>query len=148
MVLSLIAVIDTILIVIYANEPFITKYRNVLLYSLYFINILGVFILFFYFELLYLRVHKYYNKILDCVYGQKTASTVSVLSVNFELFENSGVEFYSFDALEWSDSKNDYIERTIICDAEFNLSFIEGQMIDVVTCGSMLIGYEVRDEKE
>ena len=60
-----------------------------------------------------------------------------------------GVDFYRINVLEWVESEDDYVERTILVDNEVkNLDILAGDIVKVKTTSNMLIGYEIISRKQ
>ena len=76
--------------------------------------------------------------------GNKQSCDVTVLRTNEYLQDKNDVYFKSFDVLEWSELKNDYVERTLFYDCNFDLDFKENQMLNIIICGNTLLAYEVK----
>ncbi len=146
-VLSLIAVmliINAVLIIVFAGMPFGSGLKPYFILASSVSTVILTFIICMYYQIIYAPIKSYYLKILEILSGKRFNDTVTVLRVNDYPSDKLGVEFTSFDVLVWSDTQNDYVERTVLVDANFKLDIVENQMVTMVTCGNILLSYEVK----
>ena len=135
---------NAILIVIYADKPVGSNLRNTFQLITYLITVILIFIAGLYYEIFYVPLKKYYLKLVECLLGKKQVSDVTVLCIYNEISDKSSVKFKRLDVLEWSEIQNDYTHREIYFDANIELEFQDNQMVKILTCGNMLLGYEVK----
>jgi hypothetical protein len=110
--------------------------------------VLSVFGITFYIEIVFLKYRRYYNLIIDSVTSLRTTSDVTVLRINNDLNDKNGSDFTSFDVLEWSTIKNDYVERTISVDVKANVKFNKDDMLKIVSANGVLLAYEVKNNEK
>ena len=91
----------------------------------------------------YARVHNYEKFVCDAVTGEKIRSEITVISVDKTLTVKYGVEYYKLNVLEWSQSSDEYIRRTVLIDNEKNdLIFNGGEILNIETYSNVLTAYE------
>lgn len=141
-ILAIMITINVILVIVFAGYPYGSGMRTPFMIISNVITIFFTFLTGMYFEIFFVPVKNHYAKVLDALFGKKERVTVTVLRMNEDVLDKVGVKFKSFDAVAWSDIQNDYVERTVIYDCDFEVNFVENQMVDIVTCGNILLGYE------
>ncbi|MBO5888826.1 MAG: hypothetical protein J6Q58_01650 [Clostridia bacterium] len=144
LIMAIMLLTNVILIVSFADKPYGSNLRNAYQTASYVITIVLTFISGLYYEILYAPLKKYYYRIIETLNGKKEYSDVTVLRVYNDFSDKFGVKYKRFDALEWSDIQNDYVEREIYFDASVDINFEENQMVKLLTCGNLLLGYEVK----
>ena len=140
--LGVVLLIEAGIIVYYALQPFgnnLTEPLKILMFS-----IAIVFVLFsgVYLSITYGRVLRYYQFLLNLLYSKKAKLTATVISIGYETKTSAGVDFYTMDVLEWSETQNDYVKHIILIDNEFkNLDINEGDIITITTSLNALMEY-------
>ncbi len=147
-IMSVMIITNVILVVVFSDYPYGSGMRTTFMIITYVITIILTFFSGVYFEIVYVPIRNHYLKVFEVLVGKKDKSNVTILRFNYDEQDKLGVKFKSFDAITWSDIQNDYVERTIIYDCDFEPTFTENQMVDVITCGNVLLSYEVREWKE
>ena len=147
-IMSIMLITNVIMIINFAGYPYGSGKRVPFTVISCIITVVLTFFSGVYYEIMYVPVKNHYAKVVEVLTGKKDKSNVSILRFNNDELDKLGVKFRSFDALTWSDIQNDYVERTIIYDCDFSVNFNENQMVDVVTCGNVLLSYEVKEWKE
>ncbi len=139
----IVAILVVGIIVYYALEPYGTKLRIPLLVALIAIIILFVFYSFLHFGYTYGSVKKYYDFLVFSACGNRSLSKVTVLNVYFEPIDKNGFDCYRLVVLEWSESSNDYVERTLYIDCQVSVTDLsEGDIISVYTNSNYLLAYK------
>lgn len=143
-IMAIMIIANVSLIIVFSGYPYGSGKRTTFMIISYIITIIFTFFAGVYFEIIYTPIKNHYAKIIEVLTGKKDESNVTILRFNDEELDKLGVKFKSFDALAWSDIQNDYVERTIIYDCDFEVNFKENQMVDIITCGNLLLSYEVK----
>ena len=141
-ILAIMVITNVILIIVFAGYPYGSGMKTPFLIISNLITIVFTFLAGMYFEIFFVPVRNHYLKVIDALYGKRETSTVTILRMNEDELDKLGVKFKSFDAVAWSNIQNDYVERTVLYDSDFELNFESNQMVDIVTCGNILLGYE------
>ena len=141
-VLAVYIAIIVAIMIIYANEPFGTTLTLPLLVALIVFSVAFVSYSFIFFSISYGRLKKYEYFLYFSIFGKHEIIKGTVIEVNNCVKDVSGVDFNSFTALVWSDIKNDYVERLIYVDCEFNVDVKEGDVLTLKLNSSYLLGYE------
>ena len=136
--------INVILIVVFADKPFGSNLRNTFQTISYVLTIILTFIAGIYYEIIYAPIKKYYTKIVESLLGKREVADVTILRTYNDILDKSGVKFKTIGVLEWSETQNDYVEREINLDANFDVDFSENQMVKFLVSGNILLGYEVK----
>lgn len=140
--------IETILLVYYSTRPFGTPLETPLL-----VIILVFGGLFTAFSVIYLtipfgRVSKYRDILVDLLDNEKTYSDVTVINFDTTLTVKYGVDFYRLNVLEWSETEEDYIERSVLVDNEIkNLNVLVGDILKIETTSNVLTAFEIVSRK-
>ena len=143
-IMAIMLISNVILIVIFADKPVGSRLRNTFQTITYVITVILTFFAGLYYEIVYNPIKKYYLKIVESLIGKREIVEVTVLRISNELSDKYSVKFKSLDVLEWSNIQNDYVEREIYFDANLELPLEENQMVKLLTCGNILLGYEVK----
>ncbi len=132
------------IIVYYSLQPYRTSLENPLKISMFAIIILFTLFSGVYLSIVFGRVYKYYKFITHLSSGKKYTFSVTVISINYGDYKsNYGVDFYTIDLLEWSETQNDYVNHRILVDAEFkNLDINEGDMLTITTSLNALMRFK------
>ena len=143
-ILLAVAIISLVgIIVFYALQPYGTALKEPLKYSMF--ALVVVFTLFsgIYLVIVYGRVNKYLQFLNNLSTGKKYNFNVTVISINYgDIRTNYGVDFYTAEVLEWSNSQDDYVKHVILIDCEFkNLDISEGDMLSITTSLNALMEY-------
>ena len=141
-IISLFAIGIVTVIVIYANEPFGTTLRTPLIWILITLTAVATIFSFFYFSLILNPVKNYVKFLKYTVFGTRYKVDLTVLDVFYQPQNYRGLDFYRLLTLEWSDAKNDYVEHTVLVDANVVLEGVNKG--DILTCelaSSCLVGY-------
>ena len=141
-ILSLMIITNVVLVIIFSGYPYGSGMKTTFLIISYVITIIFTFLAGMYYEILYLPVRNHYIKVIEVLLGKKEKLTVTVLRMNDEVLDKLSVKFKSFDVVAWSEIQNDYVERTILYDCDYEINFNANQMVEVITCGNILLGYE------
>ena len=136
-------VLNVILLIIYANQPYGSNLITYFKIATYVSSAVFIFTAGIYYFLVFSPKNKTYLTVLNVLTGKKESGDVTGLRLHEEINDIKGVYFKSFDVLEWSDIRNDYVEITINYDASYNLSVKENQMLKIIVCGNILLAYEV-----
>lgn len=132
------------IILIYANEPFNTDKKPLLMGLMLTFAVLCVCFTFLFYMLVYSRVNKYYLFMITTVFCPYKEFKTTVINVLFEPQDYNGIDFYRLLVLEWSEHQNDFVERTILVDAEKSLSGVKkGDIITVRVNANTLLAYKV-----
>lgn len=131
--------------VIYTRQEFNTKYYmpliliNIISCSLY------ALFMYFVFAIKYKRVHRYTKLLHDIKYGMTAEGTNTYVRTDSAIIEKDGVDFVAIVVLQWSEKKQEYFERYILCDLEKPLpKFNKGDVIHHITHANVLVSYELR----
>lgn len=131
------------IIVFFALQPYGTTLKEPLKWSMF--AIIVIFTLFsgVYLTIIYGRVSKYLQFLSNLKVGKKSTFTATVVSINYgDLRTNYGVDFYTLEVLEWSNTQNDYVKHNVLIDNEFkNLDISEGDMLNITICLNALMEY-------
>lgn len=143
-IMAIMLITNVILIVIFADKPVGSGLRNTFQTITYVITVILTLFAGLYYEIIYAPLKKYYFKIVESLIGKRELIEATVLRISNELSDKYSVKFKSLDVLEWSDIQNDYVEREIYFDANLELPLEVNQMVKLLTCGNILLGYEVK----
>lgn len=95
------------------------------------------------------RIKKYYKMLYHIETGLRETSRASFFEYDEKVFINLGVEMKSLVFLQWNKYKENYYERKVLIPADKPFpEFIEGQMVEFVTQGNILVSYEIIDQGE
>ncbi len=144
LVLLAIAVISVVgIIVFYSLQPYGTSLKNPLKFLMY--SIVVIFCLFsgIYLTIVYGRVNKYLKFLGNLASAKKLNYKITVISINYgDIRTNYGVDFYTMEVLEWSETQSDYVKHNLLVDAEFkDLDINEGEILTVKTSLNALMEY-------
>lgn len=132
-----------LLMILYANEPYGTSLRTPFLIVLIAITVIFVGYSFVFFVITYGRLKKYCFYLYYAVFGSKESAKVTILNYDLTPKDNGGIDFYTLNVLIWSDTDNNYVERTIYVDAEFTIEDIKiNQILTVELNGNYLVAYQ------
>ncbi|MBQ3115798.1 MAG: hypothetical protein IJC07_02090 [Clostridia bacterium] len=93
------------------------------------------------------RMRKYYRMLHHIETGLRETSRASFFEYDNTVFLNLGVEMKSLIFLQWNKYKQNYYERKVLIPADKPYpEFVEGQMVEFVTQGNILVSYEILDE--
>ncbi len=143
-IMLIMLLINAILIINYSTLPYGVGLRPTYIAISSIVTVILVFLSAFLFQIVYAPIRNYYNKILELLRGKKESNLVTVLSIEDFVSNKLGIEYKSVTVLVWSDIKNDYVETTILFDANFDIDAKVNQMVSVITCGNILLAYEVK----
>ena len=143
LVISLIIVVGGI--IFRAFLPYNTQLETVLEIIIMTVAILFTIFSFVYLSIPYARVKDYYNFVYSALNNERLIVKATILEIrDNDVTTKYGVDYYYIDVLEWSNSRNDYIKRSIMVDNEFrNLPIKKSSIIDIETMGNMLTAYEI-----
>ncbi len=144
LIMLVMLLVNVILIINYSTLPYGVGLRPTYIAISCTVTVILVFISAFLFQIMYSPIKNYYNKIVDLLRGNKQSDLVTVLNVDEFKSNKLGIEYKSLTVLVWSDAQNDYIERTILYDANFDIDVKVNQMANVITCGNVILAYEVK----
>lgn len=145
--LAILLSINIAILVIYTRQEFNTKYKMPLLMT----NILScsvyAVVMYFVFSIKYKRVNAYTHLLINIRDGLKAEDVNAFVRVDSAITEKDGVDFASIVVLQWSEKKQEYFERHILCDLEKPLPEIEkGDVIRHITHGNVLVAYELNSQ--
>ena len=142
--LSITVLLTVGIIIFYALQPYGNNYKNSLKYLMFAIVICFSFFSGVYLSIVYGRVSKYFYFLNSLKVGKKYTFAATVVCVNYgDTKTNYGVDFYTLEVLEWSDSQKDYVNHKIFIDAEFkNLDINEGDMLTITTSLNTLMEFK------
>ena len=130
------------IIVFYALQPYGTDKKTSLMVAMFLITCIFTLFSGVYLSIPYGRVSKYYKFLTNLLYSKKQSFNVTVVSIGGENKTNYGVDFYTLEVLEWSDTQNDYVKHKILVDNEFkNLDVNEGDMLTITTSLNALMEF-------
>jgi hypothetical protein len=142
-VLVIAVLLVTGIYVYFSTEPYGSKSRTPLLIALIAIIFLTIVYSFLHFDILYGKLNKYYDFLVCNALGIRVTKKVTVLSVSFDTVTKDNLDFYSIVVLDWSDTQNDFVERTLYIDCEIkDVDLKEGEIIKIVTNSNYLLAYE------
>ncbi|MBQ9710266.1 MAG: hypothetical protein IJV67_06575 [Clostridia bacterium] len=76
--------------------------------------------------------------------GLKTTGTNAFVRFDSSITVKDGVDCISMVVLQWSEKKQEYFERHVLCDLEKPLpSLNKGDVINYVTHANVLVSYEL-----
>ena len=132
------------IIVFYALQPYGNNLANTLKFIMFALIICFTLFSGVYLSIIYGRVSKYLHFLNSLKVGKKYTFDATVVTINYgDTKTNYGVDFYTLDVLEWSNSQNDYVNHKILIDAEFkNLDINEGDMLTVTTSLNALMEFK------
>lgn len=91
----------------------------------------------------YARANNYDKFVRDAINGEKIPAEVTVISVDKTLTVKYGVEYFKLNVLEWSQSSDEYVRRTVLVDNEKNdLEFTGGEILNIETYSNVLTAYK------
>ena len=140
--------LETGLLIYYSTRPFGTPLETPLL--IFILTYGGLFTAFsvVYLTIPYGRLKKYRDIVIDFLDNDRIISEATVISIDENLTVKYGVDFYRINLLEWSDTENDYFERSILVDNELkNLDVKIGDILKISTTANMLVAYEIISRK-
>ncbi len=128
--------------------PYNTNTEKVLNVIIVILAVIFVVYSFIFLSIPYARVSDYQKFLYNALNNEKIIVKATILEIREnEITTKYGVDYYYIDVLEWSNSRNDYIKRSILVDNEFkNLKINKSTIIDVETAGNMLTAYEILGE--
>jgi amino acid transporter len=144
LILALFLAFSLIMVLYFKGLPYGTEQKKPIMIITCVVAVLFVLGLSFYFYFIFSPINNYVKKLIDVLSGVKKTTDATIISINNELFDKNGVNFYYFNCLSWSDTTNDYVERKVYVDSEVKIDFNEGQMLNITTCDNILISYEVK----
>ena len=129
-------------IILNAIFPYGYGHRTILLIIICVATVILVTFSFIYLQIIYGKVAGYLNFIGSLLSRKSVVSTATVIRTNAQTVSGD-IDYYSVDVLEWSNSKEDYVERSVFIDAEFaNLNFEKGDILTIETASNYLIAYK------
>lgn len=142
--LAIVFVVNVAIFIFYLFQEFETKYRtplivtNIVICSVYAAIALCVY------EIKYKRVSNYYKLMVGIQTGLKTTGTNAFVRFDSSITVKDGVDCISMVVLQWSEKKQEYFERHVLCDLEKPLpSLNKGDVINYVTHANVLVSYEL-----
>ena len=92
---------------------------------------------------MFARANNYDKFVRDAINGEKIPAEVTVISVDKTLTVKYGVEYFKLNVLEWSQSSDEYVRRTVLVDNEKNdLEFTGGEILNIETYSNVLTAYK------
>jgi hypothetical protein len=140
--------IEITLLIYFSTRPFGTPLETPLLVVILVLG--GVFTAFsvVYLTIPYGRIKSYCDILCDFLDNERVTTDATVLNFDYNLTVKYGVDFYRVELLEWSETEDDYVERSVLIDNEIkNLDFKDGDILKITTTGNMLVGYQVISRK-
>ena len=132
----------TIIMIIYANEPFGTPLRIPFLIVLILICVLFVAYSFVFFNIKFSKLRKYQYFIYFAINGKNKEEKATIISISNAIVEINGFDCYSLEALVWSDIESDYVTRLVYFDAEKDMSEIEvDKVYDLSINSNYIVAY-------
>lgn len=143
LVISLVLVVTGI--IFRAFLPYNTQIESVIEVVVMTIAILFTIFSFIYLSIPYSRVKNYYSFIYKALSSERVIVKATIIDIrDNDVTTKYGVDYYYIDVLEWSNSRNDYVKRSVMVDNEFrNLPIKKSSIIDIETMGNMLTAYEI-----
>ena len=142
--LAVVLIAEILLLIYFSTRPFGTPLETPLLIII--LSIGGVFAAFsvVFFTIPYGRLSKYCNILCDFLDNERVTSEVTAIKYDENVTVKYGVDFYRLNVLEWNETEEEYVERSVLIDNEIkNLDIKEGDIVKIVTTSNMLIGYEL-----
>ncbi len=129
-------------IVLNSCLPYNYGHRPYLLTLLCVVTVALVVFSFIYLQIVYGKVAGYLNFLGLLIQNKQFTSTVTVIRVNSQIISGK-IDYCVLDVLEWSQAKEDYVERSVFIDAEFsNLDFKKDDIITITTSTNYLLAYK------
>ena len=92
---------------------------------------------------MFARANNYDKFVRDAINGEKIPAEVTDISVDKTLTVKYGVEYFKLNVLEWSQSSDEYVRRTVLVDNEKNdLEFTGGEILNIETYSNVLTAYK------
>lgn len=136
------------LFILYANTPYggsVIGYRIAVIVVTFLFAVFS----FAYFIMVYNRVKRYVSNVNDYINCDKVKSSITFLSYDENVKTSYGLDYVSFDCLEWSEFENDYIVRNVLVDNEIEKpNFTKGQIIVIFTYSNVLCKYDIMKMSE
>ena len=129
-------------IVLNSIFPYNYGHRPFLMAILITLTVFLVVFSFIYLQIVYGRVAGYLNFIASLFSRKIVTSTATVIRVNAQVVSGE-IDYYTLDVLEWSNAVEDYVERSVFIDAEFqNLDFEKNEIITLEMASNYLVAYK------
>ena len=122
--LAVVLIAEILLLIYFSTRPFGTSLETPLLIII--LSIGGVFAAFsvVFFTIPYGRLSKYCNILCDFLDNKRVTSEVTAIKYDENITVKYGVDFYRLNVLEWNETEEEYVERSVLIDNEIkNLDF-------------------------
>ncbi len=144
-ILAVCVLIEVVVIGFNAYLPYMHEYKTLLTIILYATGVLFTVFSFLYLQITYGKVSEYYKFVSQTMIKRKTTSSVTVIRIHYQTQTNK-IDYYTIDVLEWSNTENDYVERTVLVDCEFkDLDFKVDEILTITTSSNFLTAYKRSD---
>ncbi len=132
-------------IIFRALLPFNTEIEHVIYWIVMGFGVIFAIFSYVYLSIPYARVRDYHKFVNDALNNKKSIVKATILDIRKDdITIRYGVDYYYIDILEWSNSRNDFIKRSILVDNEFrDLKIEKSTIIDIETTGNILTAYEI-----
>ena len=133
----------------FQSTPALVAKKNVYLFSVCAISIIGVIFSIVYLGVPYKRAKYYFKFLDDTKIGDKQINVSTFVKNDDGITEVGYVDYHTMIVLEWSDKTQEYMRRHVLVDKEKPMPDLKnGDIIKYVTHANCLLSYGLKSDED